>query len=99
MRNNTFYVNRGSDLEFTFNWPDGAGGNADLTGYTVTSFEPDAALADQTTVTLTDPATGEITVRIEWLDEQKTGVNMPLRLQISSGEEQQSTNMMNVVYK
>jgi hypothetical protein len=99
MSNNKFERNRGSDLSFSFNWPDGAGGNADLTGYTVAIFEPAAALADYITATITDAATGLIAVRVEWSDTFRTGQLMRFRLQISQGTEQQSTNEMGVIYK
>lgn len=96
---NKFELNRGSDLTTTFNWPDGAGGNADLTGYTVTIFEPAPALADYITATITDEATGLISIRVEWSDTFKTGQLMRFRVQISLGTEQQSTNELGVVYK
>lgn len=55
-----FEINRGSDLSFAFNWPDGAGGNADLTGYTVDIVFPQAtvtsALSTTQTIDVTSPA-------------------------------------------
>ena len=93
-----FKINRGSDLTWQMNWPNSDGTNADLTGYSVLAFEPSTALAGYITATITDAATGEITVRFEWSDTFRTGQLMRFRLQISLGEEQQSTNELEVLY-
>jgi hypothetical protein len=94
----TYPVNKGSDLEFSFNWPDGSGGNANLTGYTAVAFDVNALISANTTVTLTTPSTGLITVRIEWSDLIKTQSPLGFRVQISLGTVQKSTNELFVVY-
>lgn len=94
-----FKVNRGSDLQFLLQWPDGPG-TADLTGYAVNLFEPDSKLDGLITATLTDPATGSIRVRVEWDDALPTAEPMTFRLQIDNGAgEQQSTNLLAVTYE
>jgi hypothetical protein len=52
-----FSLNWGSDFTVQFNWPDGAGGNANLTGYAVSLIDLHPALAGQLTATQrSDPA-------------------------------------------
>ena len=97
--NSTFEVNRGSDFTFSINWPDGAGGNADLTGYTVGLIDVAAALAPYITATLTDAATGQITTRVEWSDTFRTGQTMRFRLQVAQDGNENSTNLLGVVFK
>lgn len=98
MSENVFEVFAGSDLPFSFNWPDGAGGNADLTGYTVSKYRVNAAIDANTTVTLTNPATGEISVRIEWDESYSLGEHYEFRVLISIGTDQRSTEEMRVIY-
>ena len=94
----TFPVNKGSDLEFSFNWPDGSGGNANLTGYTAEAFGVNSLLFANTTVTLTTPATGLITVHIEWSDLINTQSPLGFRVKISLGTVDKTTNELFVVY-
>lgn len=94
-----FYQNRGSDLEFYLNWPDGAGGYADLTGWTVTAFEADAEFVPNLTVSLVDPATGLISARVEWDDSFEPKRSYVFRIQIINGNEHQATNALTVVYQ
>jgi len=97
----TFHVNRGSDLTFSFAWPDGAGGNADLTAFTASIFEPSPFIADAITATLVDGPTGQIQVRIEWELISNTKVDEhSFRVRIDDGAgEQQSTNKLTVRYQ
>jgi hypothetical protein len=99
METATFNVNRGSDLTFEITWPDGAGGAADLTGYTVGIFEPSPAIAGLVTATMDDPATGVIRVRIEWADGTPCRKRMTFRVSVSIGDEDQTTNLLAVIYK
>lgn len=101
MSDSTFRVNRGSDLTFSYNHPDGAGGNADLTGWTVSIFEPSSFIADAITATLEDPASGLIQIRVDWELITNTKVEAhSFRVLIDNGAgEQQSTNKLTVVYQ
>ena len=94
-----FKVNRGSDLVFDLPWPDGAGGNADLTGYTASIFEPAAALAGRVTATMDDPATGIIRVRVEWADTAPCNRQLTFRVAIALGDDDTTTNLLAVVYQ
>ncbi len=90
----TFEINRGSDLEFTLNWPDGAGGNADLTGYTVDLFDVSANAVSFLTATLTTAATGLITVNFQWDDSIENGKTIYFRVRIVLGTLDQTTNKL-----
>jgi hypothetical protein len=94
-----FELNLGSDLTQKWHWDNGEGGNADLTGYSIEVFKPDAAIEPYITATITDAATGEITLRVEYADTFRVGQKMKFRLRISMGSEQQSTNELGVIYK
>ena len=94
----TFTVNRGTDLAFSFNWPNGAGGNANLTGFTVAGFEVTPAAAAYLTLTLTNPATGLITGRLEWNDALPGGRVVNFRVRISQGANDTATNPIWVEY-
>ena len=97
--NDTFYVNRGTDLNFSFNWPDGNGGNANLTGYTVSAMDVNPRLVPYLTVTLTDPPTGLISGRIEWNDSLPANGSVEFRIKITQGVNDTSTNLLKVVYQ
>lgn len=71
---NILTINAGTDFTATMSWPDGAGGNADLTGFTASAFMPDGlARTDWVDVSITDAATGEITITIDWADDLPEG--------------------------
>lgn len=92
-----FDINAGSDLSFAFNWPDGAGGNANLTGYTVSIFRPDLAIRGTLTATLTDPMPGLIICNFQWSDQYTSGEELSFAVQISSGAYQSATDRITVV--
>ncbi len=94
-----FNINAGSDLQFTFNWPNGAGGNANLTGYTAVAFRPDLTILGNLTVTLTDPATGLITCIMQWDDRYAEGDEFSFAVQISNGTYQNATDRITVKCK
>lgn len=98
MATSTFAVNRGSDLTFEMNWPDGSSANADLTGHTVSIFEPDPRIEGLVSATLTDPASGAIRVRVEWADGLPSNTPLRFRLMTASGSENQTTNQLAVEY-
>lgn len=98
MATSTFAVNRGSDLTFDLNWPCGPSANADLTGHTVSVFEPDHRIEGRVSATLTDAETGAIRVRIEWADGLPSNTPLSFRLMTTSGTENQTTNQLAVEY-
>ncbi len=98
MSTSTFAVNRGSDLTFELNWPDGQNGNADLTGHTVSIFEPDKRLDGLISATLTDAPNGTIRIRVEWADGLPSKTPMRFRLMTTNGAENQTTNQLAVEY-
>jgi len=98
MPTSTFAVNRGSDLTFEMNWPDGPSANADLTGHNVSIFEPDPRIEGLVSATLTDPANGAIRVRVEWADGLPSNTPLRFRLMTASGAENQTTNQLAVEY-
>ena len=67
MDDQTFILNHGSDFDWSFNWPDGAGGSANLTGYTVELHDAHADMVDRATVTITNAAAGAIRVHMPWV--------------------------------
>lgn len=83
-------LNKGSDLNFKINWPEGTG-RKDLTGYTVDLYDYSINLPSYLTLTVTDPLQGEITGRLEWDENIPIGRNMYFRVRISLGSEQQTT--------
>lgn len=90
----TFTLNRGSDLDFTFHWPNPDGSNADLTGYSVTPYDESSVLTGLITLTITDPATGLITGRVEWSDSIPDGRSCRFRVRVSIGQNQKTTSPM-----
>ena len=98
MANSTFEVNTGSDLSFSVPWPDGAGGNADLTGYSLEIIDLHPSLTGLMTATSADLSTGVDVVRVEWADATPVKTLLHFRVQVSLGAEQQSTNRLKVYY-
>jgi len=93
---NSLILNRGSTVDFSLVWPDGAGGTANLTGFTVDAFEPHANLAAHLTLTLVDAATGLISGRIVWDDAMPDGSFMTFRIRVSGGGGVTTTNRLQV---
>lgn len=94
-----FKINYGTDLTFDFAWPDGAGGVVDLTDWTVNLLDVTETLTGFVTATKSDsPETGVIVVRVEWSSELYKDKNYNFRVQISKDGEDQSTNMLRVIY-
>lgn len=91
----TIVINYGSDLNFTFNWPDGGGGNADLTGYTVALTDLSHAwLSDYVTSEVTDEGVGLITIDLQWHDKMPMGRVMHFRIAISQSGYDITTNRL-----
>jgi hypothetical protein len=91
--------NRGSDVDFTLVWKDSDNLPADLFGYTVQVLDVTPELAPYLTVTITDPANGGITGRIEWDASLLAGVNYRFRVQVTLGTEDDATNLIEVTYQ
>lgn len=98
MSSAVFLVNKGSDYEFVFNWPDEVG-NADLTGWTVSSYDADERIEPNLSFQITDEATGEIQGRIEWDAAHPIGKDLPFRVMIALGSENRTTNLLCVRYQ
>lgn len=96
---NQFTVNKGSDLTFQFNWPDGAGGNMDLTGYVVDLYDVSDKIRSDSTAVLTDATTGLITVSIPWVDTIFAGTEQSFRVRITLGDTTTTTSQMKVIYQ
>lgn len=94
-----FEVNYGSDLTFDIPWPDGAGGVADLTGWTIALLDVTEAISGLVTATSADLSTGIIRVRLEWSAALLKNTNYNFRVHISKAGEDQSTNLMRVIYR
>jgi hypothetical protein len=80
----TFVLNWGSDLRTQFNWPDGAGGNANLTDCTVSLIDVHASLASALTAALTTPATGLISLALDWVDTIPRGRVANFRVRVTT---------------
>jgi hypothetical protein len=95
----TIVANRGSDVPFGLTWPDSSGDPADLFGWTVRLMDVSAALEGRVTVAISDAANGRVTGRIEWNDSLAANTPYQFRIQISLGSEDQSTQVIGVVYQ
>ena len=91
----TFLVNWGSDLRKQFNWPNGAGGNANLTGFTLTVIDVHPLLVGAVSAVIITQATGLVEIRVDWADTIPRGRVAYFRLKITSGAGiDESTNAM-----
>lgn len=75
-------LNRGSDVELAFVWPDGAGGAADLSDYDVETYDLHSSLVGQITVTFGDASAGEISVVVRWADDIPTDGSAGFRIRL-----------------
>jgi hypothetical protein len=91
--------NRGSDVDFSLVWKDSDNDPADLFGYTVQVLDVTPELAPYLTVSITDPANGVITGRIEWDASLPAGVQYQFRVQVTLGTEDDATNLIEVMYQ
>jgi hypothetical protein len=91
--------NRGSDVDFSLVWKDSDNLPADLFGYTVQVLDVTPELTPYLTVSITDPANGVITGRIEWDASLLAGVNYRFRVQVTLGTEDDATNLIEVTYQ
>jgi hypothetical protein len=77
-------VNRGSDLLIPYEWPDGAGGAANLTGYSVTIYAASAGIEPHLTVVMADAAAGRIDVTLTWDEAIPVGNVSQFQLRITA---------------
>lgn len=89
----TFIINAGSDLAVQFAWPDGNGGGADLTGYTIEAIDVHPSLASALSVSIADPASGLIALAVTWSDQIPRGRVAHFRLRLTSGQ-RVTTNLL-----
>jgi hypothetical protein len=91
----TFIINAGSDLEAQLTWPNGSGGAANLTGYTVSAIDIEPNLAPHLTVEFISAPAGTIRIRVDWSDSLPLGRVMYFRiLLVSASGERTSTNLI-----
>jgi hypothetical protein len=91
-------ANRGSDVTFSFIWPDIEGNPLDLTGWTLGLFEASSELDELVEVSSDAPEDGIVLVRIEWDDALLPKNNYALRIKATSGSDQITTNLIQVAY-
>lgn len=97
---NTFLLNRGSDFRVVLTWPSAAGGAANLTGCTVSLFEPQAVLVGLLTAQITNAAAGEITLAMEWSAALLSVHRAAFRVRVSyAGGLDQTTNELVVQFQ
>ena len=91
-----FTINKGSDLSFEFNWPDGAGSNLDLTGYAVDIYNVTAKFESYFTTTILDAATGLIGVNMQWDEAMEQQRRISFRIRIRRDGFDQTTNRLRI---
>jgi hypothetical protein len=87
MTTNAIVINRGSDLAAYAIWPGSPSAPLNLTGWTVSVYEPHFALAGHLTVTVGDAAAGRIDIAMDWQPDMPMGREMVFRLQIVNGSQ------------
>lgn len=92
-------VNRGSDVDFSFTWTDTAGDAVDLFDWSIDTMDVDSRIDSYLTVSISDPANGIISGRVEWNDSLEAGVGYRFRIQITEDTEDQATNLIEVLYQ
>lgn len=93
-------ANRGSDVAISFNWKDTAGNNVDLTGWTATLKDVSSNIvSNKLTVQIQIPEQGLIFIDMQWDSMYRAGESHLFRVQLTSGDEDRSTNLIEVVYQ
>lgn len=77
-------VARGSDVTMTVTIPT-TDGPFDLTGWTVSIFEPNPRLVGAVTIVNIEPIDGKVTLKIEWVDKLPIATVHSVRLRLTSG--------------
>ena len=78
----TDIINRGSDYIIDGQHIDEAG-PVNITGATLSVFEPHATMAPHILLTKVDPLVGTFTCKIKWSDDFPHAVAMPLRIKFA----------------
>jgi hypothetical protein len=78
-------LNQGSDCAFAGTLRDDLGVPVNLTGYTISAFDPSPELAPHLTLSITDAVSGAWSGRIEWDAGFPDGMRMRFRIKFSSG--------------
>lgn len=92
-------VNYGSDLEVDLPWPNGEGGNADLTGWTIEPFDVDERLDGLVSTAAADPSTGVVRFAVQWADGHRKGAPLRSRVRVSRGGQDATSNEIWVIYE
>jgi hypothetical protein len=79
----TFILHRGSDFRESLIWPDGNGGAANLTGFTVDATDVQADLQALLQVTSPMLSSGVINFGFDWVPTIKDGRRMYFRLRVT----------------
>ncbi|MEM9700240.1 MAG: hypothetical protein AAF943_15785 [Pseudomonadota bacterium] len=98
MTDQVFNLNWGSDLQFQFAWPNGAGSAADLTGYTISVLEYSAQLTGFIAAQIVNASTGVVQIDVQWDSSFPKNQTLKFRLQIQSGAYHDSTNELGIIY-
>lgn len=98
MKTTRFHANRGSNIDFSFVWPNTEGGPLDLTGFQILKMDVDAGLAPYLTVTSPSPGTGVIRVQIAW-NSALTKRTYSFRIRLTYEDDNVSTNLVRIVYR
>lgn len=85
MEENVIPIYRGSDCVFAGVLSDELGTPIDLTGGTISAFEPSPVMAPHLTLAITNAVAGAYSGRIEWNDAFPNGQNMQFRLKFTIG--------------
>jgi hypothetical protein len=99
MINPTIRANRGSDVDFQIAWKYDDGDAADLVGWDLALMDVSPELVSHLSATISDPANGIITGKIDWDDSLVTRKNYFFRIQLSfDGDDESSTQLIQVRY-
>lgn len=77
----------GSDFRHVFTWPDGAGGAADLSGFSSEVFGASTALVGAVAFDILDGPAGQVALAITWQDGWTAGEVGRFRLRLREGAE------------
>ena len=95
----TVELNRGSDWVFGSTLTDEFGVPINLTGYTISAFEPSPELAPHLTLSITNAAAGVWSGRVEWNAAFPNGKRMQFRIMFTLGINNETTPQIWIVVK
>lgn len=97
MKTTRYRANRGSDIDFSFVWPNTEGGPLDLTGFQILTMDVSPTIAPYLTVSSPDPGNGVIRVQLQW-DMSFTRRFYNLRIWLKDGDDDVTTNLVRIIY-